>query len=67
MKLFPNPVKDQLYAEECVSRLEILNLQGVLLLSSVGNTITMAGLPQGMYMVRVSKNGNTYTSKVLKD
>lgn len=67
LKLFPNPVKDELHAEAGVSSLEILNLQGVLMLSSAGNTISMAGLPQGMYMVRVCKNGNTYTSKVLKD
>lgn len=66
VKLYPNPVTDRLYADEDVSRLEILNLQGDLILSVDGNSIQVDTLHSGLYIAKIHKNGKIFTSKILK-
>ncbi|HEY6913324.1 MAG TPA: T9SS type A sorting domain-containing protein, partial [Paludibacter sp.] len=67
LKLYPNPVKDILYAPKGVERIEILSLQGSTLISAVGNKVSLSELSKGIYIVRSFINGSSYVNKVVKD
>lgn len=67
MKLYPNPVKAKLFAPEGVDKMEILSLQGTLLVSSFGNSVPVSELSNGFYLVKSYKNGKVYVDKILKD
>ena len=67
LNLFPNPVKDKLFAPQDVDKIEVLSLQGDLLISSAGNSVSLFTLSKGIYIVRSFKNGSSYVNKVLKD
>jgi hypothetical protein len=66
LKLYPNPVKDKLFAPEDVDKLEITSLQGTVLISSFGNSVSVSDLSNGFYLVRTYKNGKVYVDKILK-
>ena len=73
-KLYPNPVIDQLYikntsVEECEVLVEILDLQGKILLKetiSSMNGINVSELRKGMYICRVYSYDKTKNIKFLK-
>lgn len=67
MKLYPNPVKTKLFAPEVVDKIEIVSLQGTLLLSSFGNSVSVSDLSNGLYLVKSYVNGSVYVNKVLKE
>jgi len=67
IKLYPNPVKDQLSAPQCVDKMEVLSLEGNLLISSVGNSVSLSTLSKGIYMVRSFTNGSCSINKIIKD
>lgn len=67
MKLFPNPVKEKLFAPEDVEKMEILSLQGSLLISTLGNSVSVSELSTGFYLVKSYRNGVVFVNKVLKD
>lgn len=67
LKIYPNPVKTKLYAPENVDKIEILSLQGTLLVSAVGNSVSVSELSNGFYLVKSYRNGAVYLNKVLKN
>ena len=67
LKVYPNPVKDKLYAPQDVTKIDILSLQGGLLISTVGNTVSLSNLPKGIYVTKIFLNGYCYLNKVAKD
>ncbi|MDP4240019.1 MAG: T9SS type A sorting domain-containing protein [Bacteroidota bacterium] len=67
LKFYPNPVKEVLYTSQDVERMEILNLQGQLMVSRTGHSISMSNLTSGLYFVKVYKGGKVFVSKILKD
>lgn len=74
-KLYPNPVIDQLYikktlVEECEVLVEILDLQGKILLKetiSAMNGINVSGLQKGMYICRLYTCEKVENIKFLKN
>jgi hypothetical protein len=66
-KFYPNPVKETLYATQDIEKIEILNLQGELLASKTGNSISMSNLIGGLYFARAYKDGNVFVQKILKN
>ena len=67
VKFYPNPVKEILYTSQDVQKIEILNLQGELIASRTGCSISMSNMTNGLYFVRAFKGGKAYLSKILKD
>jgi hypothetical protein len=67
LNLYPNPVKDKLYAPTDVERIEILSLEGSTLISTVGNKVSLSELSKGIYLVKSFMNGSIYINKVVKD
>ncbi len=65
-KFYPNPVKETLYTNQDVEKIEILNLQGELLVSKAGRSISMSNLTSGLYFARAHKDGNVFVHKILK-
>lgn len=65
-KFYPNPVKETLYTNQDVEKIEILNLQGELLVSKAGRSISMSNLTSGLYFARAYKDGNVFVHKILK-
>ncbi len=66
-KLYPNPVKDKLFAPGDVEKMEIWSIQGTLLISDLGNSISVASLSNGFYLVKSYKNGTVSLNKILKN
>lgn len=67
LNIYPNPVKTNLFAPENVEKIEILSLQGTLLVSSVGNSVSVSELSTGFYLVKSYINGAFYLNKILKN
>ena len=67
LKLYPNPVKDLLHAPQDIDKIEVSSLQGDLLISSVGNTVSLSSLSKGIYIVRSFEKGNSHVNKVVKN
>ena len=67
LSLYPNPVKDILYAPTDLSKIEVLSLQGDLMISTAGNAVSFAGLPKGIYIVKSTKNSSNYINKIVKN
>lgn len=77
--LFPNPFTEsfevQIQSNALKAEVEVMNLMGVLVKQQnvwlqFGNgktTVKTNNLPLGIYIVRVTANGNTYTQKVVKN
>jgi len=69
--IYPNPVVDMLHIEttETVSRIEIFNLQGSLVMVAEGNTtaINVSVLPAGTYVIRIiTETGAVATQRFVK-
>ena len=67
MTVFPNPVKDRLTVKaENLQSVEVYNLVGQLVMTSVLPIVDMSDLNQGIYFVRVMADGKTVTKRVVK-
>ena len=65
--IFPVPVRDQLNVLGNVDRLEILDLKGSSLVNTSGSTVSMAGMPRGMYFVKLHQHDKVILRKIVKD
>lgn len=64
---YPNPVKDRLTVKaENLQSVEVYNLVGQLVMTSVLPVIDMSDLNRGIYFVRVMADGKTVTKRVVK-
>lgn len=71
--VYPNPAHDRLHIlakGHALEQVEVLNLQGQLLLRQAGNLAThlqldMSELAQGMYLVRVKTEGNWTVKRIV--
>ena len=67
LTIYPNPVKDRLTVNaENLQSIEVYNLVGQLVMTSVLPAIDMNDLNQGIYFVRVMADGKTVTRRVVK-
>lgn len=73
LKIWPNPAADGWHIEsaEPIERIEVFDLQGKILHSTVGNSSTTfwldaASLPEGVFVVKVFAGGKVRWGKVLK-
>lgn len=73
VRLFPNPVSDQLYikAQAHIQTIEVINILGQTLMSRVPNAMEIQldtrNLQTGTYFVRISMDGTRETFKILKN
>jgi hypothetical protein len=68
--LYPNPVRDMLNIEieNEIKSVEIYNIQGQKVITSISNSVEVASLNSGIYMVRVEDvNGAIATQKLVKE
>ncbi|MDR2963501.1 MAG: glycoside hydrolase family 9 protein [Bacteroidales bacterium] len=69
--IFPNPTKGEIRIESGalnVEKVEVLSMAGLLLKSEMHtNTISIAELPAGVYMLRISTNKGRYVKRVVKE
>lgn len=68
IKVYPNPVIDRLMVETdiSVSRIEIIDISGKLILVSQRNNLYVDSLTQGIYFVRVTTEEGSWIEKVIK-
>lgn len=68
VSLYPNPTTDMVYvASDAVSKLEVLDLTGRILLSNEGqNSVSMRALPSGVYLVRIHVADAVVCRRVVK-
>ncbi|MCA1806456.1 MAG: T9SS type A sorting domain-containing protein, partial [Actinobacteria bacterium] len=79
VSLYPNPLRDKLYIDtggrfEKVSRVEIIDFRGQLLymeqmegdIAGAPLEIDMQGYTEGIYFVRITGDGNSFTGKIVK-
>ena len=65
--MYPNPVKDRLTVKaENLQSIEVYNLVGQLVMTSLSSVIDMGDLNDGIYFVRVVADGKTVTKRVVK-
>ena len=69
--VYPNPVTTVLNitnqdSNQTISHLEIISLEGQVVLAQSTPQIAVASLPQGMYFCRITTNNQTQTIKFLK-
>ena len=65
--VYPNPVKDRLTVKaENLESVEVYNLMGQRVLSTMSPTVDMSGLYQGVYFVRLTADGKTVTKRIVK-
>lgn len=71
IRIYPNPVKDNLYISGSVlpDKVELYSLSGILLKSSVSGHVSfvpLCDLPNGIYMLKIFVDGNVMTQKIVK-
>ena len=65
--VYPNPVKDRLTVKaENLESVEVYNLMGQRVLSTMSPIVDMSGLYQGVYFVRLTADGKTVTKRIVK-
>jgi len=70
LKLYPNPTKNNLYVETTLNgdiNVSIINMLGKEVLNSkvTNNTVNVANLANGIYIVKVTEEGKTSTKKLI--
>lgn len=70
LKLYPNPTKNNLYIETTLNgdiNVSIINMLGKEVLNSkvTNNTVNVANLANGIYIVKVTEEGKTSTKKLI--
>ncbi len=70
VQIFPNPATSSLNfnSEELISRVEMFNLQGQMVVSESGDvrSVNISNLSNGIYMVKVTTPSGTTTQKIVK-
>jgi hypothetical protein len=66
--VYPNPATDVIYvsSSEKIEQLELLDLNGMRVLSSSTSFMNVEALPTGIYLVRFTVNGVTKTQRISK-
>ena len=65
--VYPNPVKDRLTIKaENLQSVEVYDLMGQRVLTTTTSTIDMGSLYQGIYFVRITADGKTMTTRIVK-
>jgi hypothetical protein len=65
--VYPNPVKDRLTVKaENLQSVEVYNLVGQQIMHSENAVLDLESLAQGIYFVRVTADGKTFTKRVVK-
>lgn len=65
--MYPNPVKGRLTVMvENLQSIEVYNLVGQMVMSSMSSVIDFGNLNEGVYFVRVTADGMTFTKRVVK-
>lgn len=65
--VYPNPVSVELHASADVERMELYNLKGTKILSTVGSSLNVSACHSGVYLVRLLLNdGRSILSKCVK-
>jgi hypothetical protein len=68
--VYPNPVNDVLHIQtkQTIKKIEVLNLNGKVLLQQYGDnkTMNMQSIPQGNYIVRIFTETTIVPVKILK-
>ena len=69
--VYPNPVTTVLHitnddASQIISHLEIISLEGRVVIEQNTPQVSVASLPQGMYFCKITSNNQTQTIKFLK-
>ena len=72
LKLYPNPVKDELVIENGelrIEKVEICDLTGktIYQFENLKNKINVSALSQGIYIVRLKTDKGTVTEKFIKE
>ena len=69
INIYPNPAKTELHVElEMVNLMEVYSTTGQLLKSiQNSNTINVADLRNGIFIIKIYNNEGTYTSKFIKE
>jgi hypothetical protein len=68
IKIFPNPTKGKftILAED-IERVEVINLQGKLIIRCKESEIDLSNKPSGIYFVKVTTGEQTVIRKLIKD
>jgi hypothetical protein len=73
IKMYPNPTKNTLTIEanSTIQKISVYNILGqeVMAMSPINNSATLqtSALQKGVYMLKTDVNGNSYTSKIIKE
>jgi hypothetical protein len=69
VNIYPNPTHDQInFSEKCEGmNVVICNMTGTVMINSkkINSSLSTAGLPKGLYIVKFYKDNNYYTAKKL--
>ena len=70
LKMYPNPTKNNLYIETALNsdiKVSIVNMLGKEVVNTkvVNNTINVANLTSGIYIVKITEEGKTSTKKLI--
>ena len=72
IKVYPIPVDDKLYIEgieDAMTTVTLLSLDGKSVIQKRGvgiNTLDLHSIPNGIYLLRILKSGDSFTSKIIK-
>lgn len=71
ISVYPNPAKDVLYIKHVNTvQVDIINAIGELVLSQTADSntaVNVAGLSQGIYICRISQNGQQFFNRFIKE
>jgi Zn-dependent metalloprotease len=69
-EIYPNPVNNQLHVSvpngEKINQIVVMNILGKVEMNTTQPIIDFSVLPEGVYMVKVETNKNTFTQKIIK-
>jgi hypothetical protein len=66
VRVYPNPVVNDLHIDGEVKKTDIYDMRGRLIISSTGKNIPVSHLASGMYIVKLHTGEGTFSSKVFK-
>lgn len=68
LSIYPNPTSDYIHikSNENIQEVQILDISGKLVKTSVGNKVDIRPLNRGIYIVRIKTNKTIHTHKIMK-
>lgn len=70
-KVYPNPTTDRIFVglseNQVLQKLEVFDLNGKLLLTQNTNSLSIANLASGSYLLKVYTNNSIYNKKIMKN